>query len=128
MDEAQFEALSGLPAAESCRVIDFEMAQVVALGTSPPQHVLIVAGTKPIANLRVELVPLVYVRQPEYWGIEVVGCRAGEIDLPARVPYTLCLPLTGSTGTEGVEVIGASRSQKIPLAEAVDASPPQAGY
>jgi len=128
MDEAQFEALSGLPTAESCRVIDFEVAQVVALDTSPPQHVLIVAGTKPTANLRVDLVPLVYIRQPEYWGIEVVGCRAGDIDLPARAPYTVCLPLTGSMGTEGVEVIGASRSEKIPLAGGGDPTTPPADY
>jgi hypothetical protein len=39
----------------------------------PPPFVLRVSGTKPLANMQVQLVPLVFIRQPEYWGIDVVG-------------------------------------------------------
>ena len=112
MNEAQLEALVQLPAPQSCWVIDFEKAEVVVLESFPPQYVLVVSGTKPYVNMKVDLVPLVYIQQPEYWGIEVVGCLPG-IGLPATAPYAISLPLAGHTGKQGIEVIGASKQQKI---------------
>lgn len=55
-----------------------------------------------------------YIRQPEYWGIEVVGCVSG-LGLPAVAPYVVRLDLDGTIGTHGIEVIGASRSEKIDI-------------
>jgi hypothetical protein len=55
-------------------------------GELPPQFLLRVGGTKPYANMSVDLSPLAYIRQPEYWGIEVVGRLRGGIPLPAEVP------------------------------------------
>jgi hypothetical protein len=110
------EELTGyeaLPKAGSYRLVDFEWTEVVTLRTFPPQILLRVGGTKPYANMRVDLSPLVYIRQPEYWGIEVVGRLRGGILLPAEVPYEVSLPLSGITGTRGVEVIGATRSERI---------------
>jgi hypothetical protein len=63
--------------------------------------------------MEVDLTPLVYIRQPEFWGIEVIGRLPGGIGLPTTAPYTASLPLNGITGTKGVEVIGATRSEKI---------------
>lgn len=100
-----------LPQAEACRLIDFTDVEVRP-GFVPNTYILIVSGTKPYMNMAVELVPRVYIRQPEYWGIEVVGCLPG-IGLPAEAPYTVSLPLDGIRGTEGIEVIGASHSRKI---------------
>ena len=113
MEDAQLDALRGLPPAESCRLIDFEQADIVTLESFPPQYVLAVSGTAPVFNLRVELIPLIYVRQPEYWGIEVVGCLPGSVFLPAERPFSVTLGLAGVTGTQGVEVIGGSRSQRL---------------
>lgn len=107
------EAYAGLPYSEAVRRIDFERAEILTLESFPPQFVLTVAGTKPYANMEVELVPLVFVRQPEYWGIEVVGRLRGGIGLPALAPYTVSIPLTGITGTEGVEMLGATRSERL---------------
>ena len=112
MNEAQLEALARLPASQSCRIIDFEKAEIIVLESFPPQYVLVVLGTKPYLNMKVDLVPLVYIQQPEYWGIEVVGCLPG-IGLPATAPYAISLPLAGHTGKQGIEVIGASKHQKI---------------
>ena len=70
------------------------------------------SGTKPYLNMRVELVSYVYVQQPDYWEIEVVGCLPG-IGLPAEAPYTVALPLAGVTGKRGIEVVGATRRLKI---------------
>jgi hypothetical protein len=62
----------------------------------------------------VQLVPLVYVRQPEYWGIEVVGSLHG-IGLPAEASYEVSLAVTSFLGTAGVEVIGATAQQRIDI-------------
>jgi hypothetical protein len=81
----------------------------------PPQFLLRVGGTKPYANMSVDLSPLVHTTRPEYWGIEVVGRLRGGILLPAEVPYEVSLPLSGITGTRGVEVIGANHSEELEL-------------
>ncbi|HKR50061.1 MAG TPA: hypothetical protein VJT72_10845 [Pseudonocardiaceae bacterium] len=62
--------------------------------------------------MQVNLVPLAYIRQPEYWGIEVIGCPP-EVGLPAIGDYVAKLELNGTMGTRGVEVIGANSSKKI---------------
>ena len=113
MDETQFESLQQLPTPQSSWIIDFEKADVITLRSFPPQHVLVVSGTKPYANMKVELQPRIYVRQPEYWEIEVVGSLPGGIGIPALAPYTVSLPLAGVMGTKGIEVVGATRSEKI---------------
>lgn len=99
-----------LPQAESCRRIDFDEMEIRA-GVVNDTWILIVGGTKPWINMKVDLVPLIYIQQPEYWGIEVVGCLQG-IGLPAVAPYTASIPLDSITGTKGIEVIGATRSEK----------------
>ncbi len=114
MDEAQMESYLGLPPATSFRVLDFDDAGVSTLRSVPPQFVLQVSGTKPYANMGVELVPLVYVQQPEYWEIEVVGSLRG-VGLPSQAPYAVSLPLAGVIGQRGIEVVGASRRERFDL-------------
>lgn len=99
------------PTSASVRLIDFDKAQVVS-GIVPKTYFLIVSGTKPYLNMTVELSPLVYIRRPEYWGIEVIGSLPG-IGLPATAPYTVSIPLDGIIGTKGIEVIGANKREKI---------------
>jgi hypothetical protein len=64
--------------------------------------------------MHVELVPVVFIRQPEYWTIEVVGSLRG-IGLPALAPYTVSISLNGIVGTRGIEVTGATRSERFDL-------------
>ncbi|MGH3937653.1 MAG: hypothetical protein ACRDTG_03315 [Pseudonocardiaceae bacterium] len=111
MSEGRLREFNDLPSSGSCRLIDFESVEILILESFPPQFVLVVKGTKPYSNMKVELVPLVYIRQPEYWGIEVVGCLPG-FGLPATAPYTVSISLNGIIGTEGIEVIGATRSEQ----------------
>ena len=40
---------------------------------------------RPYATRHIALVPLVYLRQPDYWEIEVVGCLRG-LGLPVLTP------------------------------------------
>ncbi|GLW31780.1 hypothetical protein Areg01_47190 [Actinoplanes regularis] len=109
----------------SCRVIDFEKADVVSLMIyPPPPPMLVVAGEKLFANTQVSLNPRHYVQKPEYWGIEVVGCTPA-IGQPAIVPYVVELDLTGHVGTRGIEVIGANHTERIELAAAAEGTPPE---
>ena len=102
-----------LPTVESCRRIEFTTAEVVP-GIINDTYFLVVSGTKSYLNMKVDLVPLWYVKQPEYWGIEVIGCLSG-FGLPVLTPYTVHIPLDGIRGTKGIEVIGATSSQKIDI-------------
>jgi hypothetical protein len=105
-----------LPPAQSSRLIDFERAEAIALMIYPPRPaVLVVSGRKPFANMQVSLNPLRYIKQPEYWGVEVVGCMP-PTGQPAIIPYVVELDLTGIGGTSGVEVIGASHSERVEVA------------
>lgn len=106
-----------LPPSKSTGLIDFETAAVISPMIYPPQPRLVVTGAKPYPGMTVELVPLTYMRQPEYWGIEVIGSSRGlvPVHLPAPMPYTVELDIRGVTGTIGVEVIGASHTEQLPL-------------
>jgi len=132
VSEEQLRVHQDLPKADSQRLIDFERAQILTLESFPPQFVLRVTGTKPFLNMEVQLVPLMFVQQPEFWGIEVVGRLPGGIGLPALAPYDVSIPLSGIIGTKGIEVIGASRSKRIrvPSTEPVTEPPgsPEANH
>ena len=107
------EEFLNAPSSASVRLIDFDRAEVVG-GFVSGTYFLVVSGTKPYVNMLVELSPLVYVRQPEYWGIEVIGSLPG-FGLPAEAPYSVSIPLDGIIGTEGIEVIGANKRERIPV-------------
>lgn len=111
LDQKDVDSYSKRPPSESCRRLEFDKAEIVP-GIVNGTWFAVVSGKKPWVTMRVDLVPLIYVRQPEYWGIEVVGCVTG-ISLPAVVPYVATLPLQNSLGTKGVEIMGAARSEKF---------------
>jgi len=99
------------------RLVDFERADVISPMIYPPQPRLVVQGVLPTPGTTVTLQPLMYVSQPRYWGIQVVG-TAGGVERPAApgtqpLPYSAELDLAGVTGTEGVEVIGACGTERL---------------
>jgi hypothetical protein len=100
------------------RLIEFERADVITPMIEPPQPNLLVSGVLPHPEMTVTLVPLAYVSQPQYQGIQVVGTlNLGGGPHPtqpiANVPYSVQLRLEGITGAEGVEVIGANGTERI---------------
>ena len=99
------------PTSESVRLINFTKAQIVP-GIVNNTWILIVEGTKPCLNMTVRLSPRIYIRVPDYWGIEVIGSVTG-FCLTAVAPYSVALPLDGIIGTKGIEVIGARKKKKI---------------
>jgi hypothetical protein len=96
--------------ASSSRIIDYDGAEVVP-GIVPDTWFLVIRGEAPCLNMEVSLAPLIYVTCPEYWGIEVVGTLAGGFCLDAIKPYVVTIPLSGITGSRGIEVIGTNRSE-----------------
>ncbi|MEA2137270.1 MAG: hypothetical protein QOG56_420 [Solirubrobacteraceae bacterium] len=110
-----YATIEELPASSSEQPIDFEHAEVVTLESFPPQFVLVVSGTKPFLNMEVTLRPVDFIRQPEYWTIDVIGRLPDGIGLPALAPYTAALRLGAKIGTKGVEVVGATRRQQIDI-------------
>lgn len=102
--------LDSHPAAESYRLLDFESVDVHP-GFISGTYFLTVRGIKPCINMRVTLSPRIYIRCPEYWGIEVVGHLPGGICLEAIGHYDETIELTGITGSRGIEVIGATKTE-----------------
>ncbi|TFV40769.1 hypothetical protein E4K66_07965 [Bradyrhizobium frederickii] len=111
MKESDLKELEALPRSSTCRLISFDNAEVVP-GIVSNTFILVVSGVKPWLTMKVELVPLIYIRQPEYWGIEVIGCQSG-IGLPAQAPYHVSLDISHLRGTVGIEVIGATLKKQI---------------
>jgi len=111
------------PKASSVRLIDFKTAKVVP-GFLPNTWILVVSGVKPCLNMTVELKPLIFIRQPEYWGIEVTGSLHGVCIVGiAPAPYHVSLPLDGILGTYGIEVIGATTKKRIDVPPKVKGKP-----
>jgi hypothetical protein len=107
--EASFESL---PCAQACRRIDFDLIEV-----REPAHggrLLLVSGIKPWADLRVTLEPMAYRRIPDFWVIEVVG-RLTASGLPALVDFCVALPLDSFRGRRGIEIVGATKSERRDL-------------
>lgn len=101
----------------SSHLIDFQRAEVITPMIYPPQPRLVVAGVKNDPDAEVSLVPLIYISQPPYHGIQVVATTTSDgphVSQPiANVPYTVELDLEGTCGSEGVEVIGETKTEQI---------------
>ena len=105
---------AGVPDPSLCKPIDFTRAFVRTSDTSPWDRFLVVSGFKPFPSMEVALSPVTYIRQPEYWEIDVLGC-VRTIGMPVLTPYTATLPLGSTIGTKGIEVVGATQSVRIDI-------------
>jgi len=114
---------SGPPTA--CRLVTVEKATLVQDPAGPTRRVLlVVSGWNPGPGFTDKLVPLVYIRQPAYWGIRAEGCGPTSGVVPIVERYTVALDVTSTLGTAGVEVIGANRTIQLPLRPAPTTLPP----
>lgn len=113
MKNSDIQSFNELPAALTCRRIDFENAHVFQ-GFIPGTWFLAVSGMKPWANMEVYPQPLIYKTRPDYWEIEIIGCLRG-IGMPTIAPYSQTIELSGIIGNKGIEVVGANKSEKFDI-------------
>lgn len=106
------EQIEQRPRSESHRLVPVSSAEIRA-GVAPGSWLLVVSGRAPYLDMSVTLEPAVYIRQPEYWRIEVVGVVPGGIGLTAVKDYTVALSLSGVVGTCGVEVVGKDYCERL---------------
>ena len=93
-------------------LIDFEHAELI-VGINPNEApMLVVSGTRPSSNMDVVLESLQYIRQPEYWTVKVKGIIP-EGDHHEKQPSFAEELKPAPLGTEGVEVVGASKKGKL---------------
>lgn len=114
VSQEQQSRFESLPSPSSCRLLDFESAEVLT-DTPLGYWALFVHGEKPYEAMWVTLQPLYYIQQPEYWGIEIVGCLPSGPVTDLTGTYVAILPLSGVMGTKGIEVIGATGRKSIDL-------------
>jgi len=94
----------------TCRLLAFQDARIDEISADFSPY-LIVSGLMPYANIRVELLPRMYVKRPEYWAIEVVGTLS-KLALPSITPYEVILPLDFPVGTKGIRILGSGSTMK----------------
>jgi hypothetical protein len=115
-------SFESLPRAETCRRIDFDWVEVREATRLGGGRLLLVSGIKPWADLRVTLEPLSYREMPDFRVIEVVG-RLAASGLPALVDFSVALPLESVQGRMGIEIVGATKSERRVLNLASGAGP-----
>jgi hypothetical protein len=102
-----------LPMAHTCRRVDFDWVSIETVLDN--RAVLVVVGMKHWLNMKIELIPACYQTLPEFWGIEVVGTLPG-FGVSAFVDYNATLVLDGIRGSRGIEIIGATKTERRELA------------
>jgi hypothetical protein len=117
------DSFESLPYARSCRRVDFDLVELRESARSGGR-LLFVSGTKPWVDLHVTLEPFAHSEVPEFWVIEVVG-RLTTLGLPGLVDYCAALRLGGIQGRRGIEVVGATRSERKLLPGGVTFCSPQ---
>lgn len=114
-------SFDSLPCAQTCRRIDFDCIEIRD-ATRLGGRLLLVSGIKSWADLRVTLEPMSYRETPDFQVIEVVG-RLAASGLPALVDFCVALPLESILGRMGIEIIGATKSERRVLNLASGARP-----
>ena len=89
-------------------LIDFDSASLDKSGKT-----LTIVGTTPTSNWKIELEPLVYVQQPDYWEIRVMGEQQAPF-LNVLTPYTKTKDVTHTFGKKGIVVVGKNKRQQLP--------------
>ncbi len=103
-----------LPTATTCRRVDFDYVAIE--GGAAGQPLVLVSGIKDWLNLHIELRPRCYPTPPDFWVIEVVGTLPG-YGVRGAVDYHVVLPLAGLWGHEGIEIVGATKTERRRLTE-----------
>jgi len=95
-----------------CGLIDFTAFEVIQ-GISGA-YILVVWGNDD-PRIIPSLIPRIYVRQPDYYEIEVVGCLTGIVPPKDVKGFPLTMGLEHALGRKGIKLIGATKSEQWDL-------------
>ncbi len=98
--------------------VDFDAAELRAGPTLGQGLYLIVSGPTPEPGAYIRLLPVLGDTQPEYQQIELTWDTraANDHDVSMGVErYEKSMPLSGLSGTKGIELVGANRTKKFNL-------------
>src|SRR4029079_13064010 len=70
---------------------------------------LTVTGMKPFTNMEVSLSHEAYNGRPAYSRTVVIGCVKNGLLIPRHSPYHVTMNLDKFVGSQGIEIVGASR-------------------
>ena len=90
--------------AKDCTAIDFSTAE---LARAHDRVLLRITGEAPHAGMSIEVRPVLYVMQPDYWQMALVACgpKGVKADGPP-VTYSAEINVSGSVGRKGVVLSG----------------------
>ena len=95
---------------KACSLIDFDKWDVRE-GFVAGTWFLTVWGKLPAASIRVQLMPVLYVRKPKHWEIQVVGCVPPVVP-PVTGEFIETISITSFMGTKGIKIVGATRVEE----------------
>lgn len=104
------ERFDDLPCAQTCRRVDFDRVEILP-GQVGGSLVLAVSGIAPWADLRVSLERLGFESDQDFAAFELVGRLSG-VALPAMIDFCVVLLISAFEGREGIEIFGATRSER----------------
>lgn len=108
MSEVQLTAQEEAPL-----LLDFDDAELVRpKEAGSGSTVLRVRGQAPCLNMKVRLVPVRYIQQPDYWVVHVIGDLQGGVCLEAIRDYDEVLA-PAPLGKQGVIVVGQTKRKRL---------------
>lgn len=97
--------IAAAPLPETCVPIDFNEANIIHADND---WLLEVSGHSPFRPEEIRLLPVMYVMQPDYWQVMLVGCPERGKGAGVPRPYKVRLKLNGTIGHKGIRLLGAS--------------------
>ena len=117
-DQDRNPPLAGEQKPVRANALIFDSAELRASPTLGEGLYLVVKGPAPKAGMRVRLLPALGEPVPEYRRIEIVADETG-VTAPASdqnsARYEKSMPLSGMSGTRGIELVGANGIKRFDL-------------
>jgi len=96
-----------------CSPIDFTSAQLIQANG---QVLLKVAGSAPYAGMDIQLRPVLYVMQPDFWLMSLLACTPINTKPGGPLaPFSVEINVGGTVGRKGVELSGAAAGIAVHL-------------
>lgn len=112
------DAVDELPISSSVRLVPVTEVKLRD-GFANDTYFLMAWGEKPYKAMEVEIVPMIYVRRPEWWQVDIVGSLKGDRETSAVTGEYFVSREIWFWGTKGIEVRGKDFIHRIDKPENV---------